>query len=220
MRHDRLLRPFALGVALATGAALVSTPLGAQVMFFDSAKPITFEEEIARYLPGVANFRKGLDLYKKGQASAAIDAWQTSASWAMKDAQYNLGLAYFKGDGIAADRPRGLAWLALAAERRNPRLQASLAAAWDGASDAEHQQANAIWRDLRKEYGDDVALPKAKKRFETEIGQIADNQRVVSRTMGAMDGKAYREKLESLAEQNFGNGSAAEPDAAAKNDAG
>jgi len=213
MRNDRLLRPFALGVALATGAALVSTPLGAQVMFFDSAKPITFEEEIARYLPGVANFRKGLDLYKKGQASAAIDAWQTSASWAMKDAQYNLGLAYFKGDGIAADRPRGLAWLALAAERRNPRLQASLAAAWDGASDAEHQQANAIWRDLRKEYGDDVALPKAKKRFDAEVAQLSSragkgNGKMVSRTMGPMDVSEYREKLDALAEQNFGNGSA------------
>ena len=213
MRNDRLLRPFALGVALATGAALVSTPLGAQVMFFDSAKPITFEEEISRYLPGVANFRKGLDLYKKGQASAAIDAWQTSASWAMKDAQYSLGLAYFKGNGVAADRPRGLAWLALAAERKNPRLQASLAAAWDGASDAEHQQANAIWRDLRKEYGDDVALPKAKKRFDAEVAQLSSragkgNGKMVSRTMGPMDVSEYREKLDALAEQNFGNGSA------------
>jgi len=31
----------------------------------------------------------------------------------------------------------------------------------------------------------------------------------VSRTMGAMDGKAYREKLEALAVQNFGDGAAA-----------
>jgi len=222
MRIARLARssivPVAMAVALA--AASAAAPAGAQVMFFDSAQPIKLEEEIARYLPGVSFFQKGLDAYRKGQAAAAIDAWQSSANWAMKDAQYNLGLAYFKGTGVAADRPRGLAWLALAAERRNPTMQASLAAAWDGATDAEHQQANAIWRDLSKQYGDDVALPKAKKRFETEIGQIADNQRVVSRTMGAMDGKAYREKLESLAEQNFGNGSAAEPDAAAKNDAG
>jgi hypothetical protein len=103
-------------------------------------------------------------------------------------------------------------------------MQSSLAAAWDSATDAEHQQANAIWRELRTQYGDDVALPKAKKRFETELGQIAPNQRVVSRTMGAMDGKAYREKLESLAETNFGSGSASQSDgagdASAKNDGG
>ena len=224
MRTARLARSSMIALAFATLVPAASAPVVAQVMFFDSAQPIKLEEEIARYLPGVSFFQKGLDAYKKGQTAAAIDAWQSSAGWAMKDAQYNLGLAYFKGSGIAADRPRGLAWLALAAERKNPTMQASLAAAWDGATDAEHQQANAIWRDLKKQYGDDVALPKAKKRFETELGQIAPNQRVVSRTMGAMDGKAYREKLEAFAEKNFGDGSASDPGqgsaAAAKNDAG
>ena len=220
MRTDRHVRISAMSFLLAAGlAAVAAQPLPAQVMFFDSAQPIKLEEEIARYLPGVSYFQKGLDAYKKGQGAAAIDAWQTSAGWAMKDAQYNLGLTYFKGTGVAADRPRGLAWLALAAERKNPTMQASLAAAWDGATDAEHQQANAIWRDLKKQYGDEVALPKAKKRFETEVGQIASNQRVVSRTMGAMDGKAYREKLEALAVQNFGDDSAV-PSGEKGNDAG
>ncbi len=214
MRTARLVRSSMITLALAACVAVAPTPAVAQAMFFDSGQPIKLEEEIARYLPGVSYFQKGLDAYKKGQPAAAIDAWQMSASWAMKDAQYNLGLAYFKGSGVTADRPRGLAWLALAAERKNPTMQASLAAAWDGATDAEHQQANAIWRDLKKEYGDDVALPKAKKRFETELAQMTGSHagsgsaRVVSRTMGAMDSKAYREKLQALAEQNFGNGSA------------
>ncbi|HEX5121970.1 MAG TPA: hypothetical protein VFV97_01890 [Rhodanobacteraceae bacterium] len=221
MRTARLARS-SLIAALSAITFAVAPASRAQVMFFDSAQPIKLEEEIARYLPGVSFFQKGLDAYRKGQSAAAIDAWQSSAGWAMKDAQYNLGLAYFKGSGVAADRPRGLAWLALAAERKNPTMQASLAAAWDGATDAEHQQANALWRELKKQYGDDVALPKAKKRFETELGQIAPNQRVVSRTMGAMDGKAYREKLEGLAEKNFGSGSASDSGdgTAAKNDAG
>jgi TPR repeat protein len=211
MRIAPLARSSIIAVALAAALVASTAPAVAQVMFFDSAQPLKLEEEIARYLPGLSFFQKGLDAYKRGQTAAAIDAWQSSAAWAMKDAQYNLGLAYFKGSGVAADRPRGLAWLALAAERKNPTMQASLAAAWDSATDAEHQQANAIWRDLKKQYGDDVALPKAKKRFDTEVGQIANNQRVVSRTMGAMDGKAYREKLEALAGQNFGNGSGSDP---------
>ena len=205
MRTVRIARSSIIAAAL----VLAPAPLFAQVMFFDSAQPIKLEEEIARYLPGVSYFQKGLDAYKKGRVAAAIEAWQTSAGWAMKDAQYNLGLAYFKGSAVAADRPRGLAWLALAAERRNATMQASLAAAWDSATEAEHQQANALWRDLKKQYGDEIALPKAKKRFETESAQIPDNQRIVSRTMGAMDGKAYREKLEALAVQNFGDGAAA-----------
>lgn len=222
MRNVRFLRPAALGVALAMSGASLCTPLGAQVMFFDSAKPITFEEEISRYLPGVASYRKGLELYKKGQASAAVDAWQQSAAWAMKDAQYSLGLAYFKGEGVAADRPRGLAWFALAAERKSPRLQAALATAWDEASDAEHQQANAIWRELRKDYGDDVALPKAKKRYDAEIAQLESRAgkggaKMVSRTLGPIEVSEYREKLDALAQQNFGVASTSDATTAAAN---
>ena len=232
MRDDRWLRAAALATALTAciGSIVAPRPLGAQVMFFDSAKPITLEEEIARYLPGVSNFQKGLDYYRRGQSTAAMEAWEVSARWAMKDAQYNLGLAYFKGNGVPADRPRGLAWLALAAERKNPAVQASLATAWDSATEAEHQQANAIWCDLKKQYGDEVALPRAQKRFDTELGQLngsrvgSGNSKVVSRTMGTMDASAYRAKLKELAEQNFGaaSGSAAADsgDAAKGKDAG
>src|SRR4051812_37302965 len=205
MRTDRHVRIATMSFLLAAGLAAVALqPLSAQVMFFDSAQPIKLEEEIARYLPGVSYFQRGLDAYKKGQGASAIEAWQTAAGWAMKDAQYNLGLAYFKGDGIAADRPRGLAWLALAAERKNPALQASLATAWDSASDAEHQQANAIWRELKKQYGDDIALARARKHFDAALAQISGaragsgNARVMSRSMGAMDSTTYRERLKDL----------------------
>ena len=58
-----------------------------------------------------------------------------------KSPHHDYIFSYFKGNGVAADRPRGLAWLALAAERKNPQLQGALATAWDSASEAEHQQA-------------------------------------------------------------------------------
>ena len=99
MRIAPLARTTTIAVALAVAAA--ATPAAAQVMFFDSAQPIKLEDEIARYLPGVSFFQKGLDAYRKGRTDAAIDAWQSAAGWAMKDAQYNLGLAYFKGTGVA-----------------------------------------------------------------------------------------------------------------------
>ena len=212
-------RPGAAALAALCAAAAVCLPARAQFMGFDPGPQVTFQEEVSRFLPGVYYFQKGLDYYKKQQIPAAIQAWETAAGWAMKDAQYNLGLLYYKGDGVPQDRPRGLAWLALAAERKNPALQSSLAAAWDEASEAEHNGANAIWRDLRKQYGDEVALPRARKRFETELGQMSGsragsgNARIVSRSMGNMDSKTYRERLEALAEQNFGAGSGSSEDA-------
>ena len=215
MRSGLIRRRLVVAALIAIGiGASCPALVRAQVMRFDPGSPVSLQEETARFLPGVYYFQKGLDYYKQNQVSSAMDAWETAAGWAMKDAQYNLGLAYFKGaDGVKADRPRGLAWLALAAERKNPTLQASLATAWDSASDAEHQQANAIWRELKKQYGDDVALARARKRFETELNQVngsrvgSGNARVVSRTMGAMDADTYRERLKQLAEQNFGTAS-------------
>jgi TPR repeat protein len=212
-KHDPTTQPLIVAILMALfviGSAVPGAPICAQVMMFDSGSPVTFEEETARFLPGVYYFKKGVDYFKKGQAKAAMDTWEIAAGWAMKDAQYNLGLAYFKGSGIAADRPRGLAWLALAAERKNAALQTSLAAAWDSATGAEHEQANAIWRELKKQYGDDVALPRARRHFENELGQITGSRvgstsaKVVSRSMGKVDSATYKARLQELAEQNFG----------------
>ena len=225
MRIRPLGRKVLLCAVCAFGLGLAAT-LPAQVMRFDAGPPISVQEETARFLPGIYYFQKGLDYYKKGQGQAAVDAWLVSAGWAMKDAQYNLGLAYFKGGGVAADRPRGLAWLALAAERKDPTFQGSLATAWDSASDAEHQQANAIWRELKKQYGDESALPRARKRFDTEVGQLTGSHvgsgsaKVMSRTMGQMDSSSYREKLEELAQQNFGKSSASDAGAPESDKAG
>src|SRR6185312_159741 len=87
---------------------------------------IGLNEEEARFTPGLYYFHKGCDYYGRGDHEAAMHAWQVAAGWAMKDAQYDLGIAYFRGRGVAIDRPRGLAWLALAAERKDEAFVTSL----------------------------------------------------------------------------------------------
>jgi hypothetical protein len=89
-----------------------------------------------------------------------------SASWAYKPAQYNLGIMYFNGDGVAVDRPLGLAWLALAAERSEDVPYARARdAAYSEMTETEFARANELWRDLRKTYGDAVALRRAGNRW-------------------------------------------------------
>lgn len=91
-------------------------------------------EQESRFLPGAYYFTKGNEYLHRGDTAEAIRLWQISAGWAMKEAQYNLGIAFFKGEGVPQDRPLGLAWLALAAERKDPAFEESLAAAWDEAT--------------------------------------------------------------------------------------
>src|SRR4051794_39371365 len=69
MQNAVLVRPLSALMSLAAciAAASVSAPLMAQVMMFDSAQPISPQEETARFLPGIFYFKKGLDYHKKRQ---------------------------------------------------------------------------------------------------------------------------------------------------------
>jgi TPR repeat protein len=168
-------------------------------------------EQESRFLPGSYYFTKGNDYFRRDDPSSALHCWEIAAGWAMKDAQYNLGIAYFKGLGVPADRPRGLAWLALAAERKDAQFTESLAAAWDQVGPTEHDQANAIWRELRMRYADAVALPAAERRFNNEMAQITGS-RVgmpghvkVWTSKGMIDVATYRKDMQEAADVAFGH---------------
>jgi hypothetical protein len=91
--------------------------------------------------------------------------YETSASWAYKPAQYNLAVMYLKGEGVPVDKPRAMAWAALAAERGETDYVDAREVIYADLTKDEFAKANEIWRDLRKTYGDDVALERAKTRW-------------------------------------------------------
>jgi hypothetical protein len=208
-------RRTAVGAALAACFAMAGVPHTASAQF-STLKALStgggLHEEEARFLPGMYYFHKGCEYYQRGEVESAIHAWEIAAGWAMKDAQYDLGIAYFKGYGVAVDRPRGIAWLALAAERKDEAFETSLAAAWDEATPDEHNRANEIWRELAKQYGDAVTLPRAQNHFNAELNQITGSRvgmpghvTVWSRTKGNLDGANYKAEWQRLAARNFGN---------------
>jgi len=116
--------------------------------------------------PGEKFFYDAVRAYRKDDYSFAVNMYQVSSSWGYKPAEYNLGVMYTTGDGIAVDRPLGLAWLALAAERGDKDYVEARDRAYAAMSDEEYARANEIWRDLRKTYGDEVALRRAKNRWQ------------------------------------------------------
>jgi hypothetical protein len=120
-------------------------------------------EDAAR--PGKKFFLTGAYAYRNGDFKYAVDMYEVASSWGYKAAQYNLAVMYLKGDGIPVDRPRGMAWIALAAERGDPVYVQAREAVYADLSKDEWEQANAIWRELKKTYGDEVALARAKARW-------------------------------------------------------
>lgn len=112
--------------------------------------------------------------YGREQYRQTISMLEEAAYWANKDAQYVLGLAYSNGDmqGVPQNRPLGLAWFALAAERKNQQYVLAYAQARVKATPQELSQAQALWKEMRLKYSDNMAVPRVKRRFDNNIRDI------------------------------------------------
>lgn len=115
--------------------------------------------------PGEYYFQQGAHAFAKHDYRFAIQMYEVAASWAYKPAEFNLGVMYARGQGVAVDLPRAMAWMALAAERNEPRYVDAREAVYATLSTEQFAQANTIWRDLKKTYGDEIALRRAKARW-------------------------------------------------------
>lgn len=170
-------------IAVLAGCALLATaaPAGAQATGSDtttlaapdfdsgvSARRLSdssFNTPAADGRPGVKFFVLGVQAFRKGDYAHAADMYKVAASWAYKPAEYNLGVMYFKGQGVPVDRPRGAAWMILAAERGTLAYVKARDQMVTLLSDAQFARTDALWGQLRQTYGDHVALRRAKAQW-------------------------------------------------------
>ena len=129
---------------------------------------------LERFLPGEYYFCDAARDYWAGNMGRAVQILGYSAEWANKPAQYALGVMYFNGDRIPMNRPLGIAWLAIAAERHDPQYEAVFVSAYKSATAEERKQANAYWRNMRPVYSDKVAAVRAIKRYNRAMSPIYD----------------------------------------------
>jgi Sel1 repeat len=115
--------------------------------------------------PGEVFFLRAAEAVRRHDYAFAIQMYEVSASWAYKPAEYNLGVMYARGQGVEIDLPRAMAWMALAAERNEKHYVDAREAIYASMSKEQFEQANVIWRELKKTYGDEVALARAKRRW-------------------------------------------------------
>jgi TPR repeat protein len=115
--------------------------------------------------PGEYYFKIGARAFQKNDSKFAVEMYEVAASWAYKPAAYNLGVMYARGQGIPVDYPRALAWMALAAERGEERYVAARNVVQAQLTAEQVEQARLIVEELKKTYGDEVALRRAKARW-------------------------------------------------------
>ena len=77
--------------------------------------------------PVLANeTQKALNAINRGDYKTAIDIWQNLANRGNNAAQFNLGLMYFKGDGVKQNLSKAAKWFRLAATQGNAEAQLNL----------------------------------------------------------------------------------------------
>jgi hypothetical protein len=124
---------------------------------------------LERFLPGEYYFCAATQAFWSGRQDHAIEMMLDAARWGSKPAQYALGIMYFNGDRVAANRPLGLAWLALASERHDPQYEPAFVSAYGKSSEQQRAQANVLWQTMKPIYSDDVAATRALTRFKREM---------------------------------------------------
>lgn len=72
---------------------------------------------LAVALPARADFETGVAAARAGDYAGALREWRPLAESGNRDAQFNLGLLYENGLGVARDDAEALAWYRRAAER-------------------------------------------------------------------------------------------------------
>lgn len=177
-----------------TGALFLALGLlGASVCA--QAQPFHFAE----HTPGYRLFAEGNRFYNTGWYFQARHRFEKAAFWADKMAQHNLGVIWYRGDGVESDPARAWAWFELSAERGYPEFVGIADAVWDELGPAQRQRGRRILDELMPRYGDAVAVPRTSKRMERERGDVVGshlgfvgNVRIYDpATVGARSGEEY-----------------------------
>ncbi len=77
-------------------------------------------------MPAHADFRSGVDAFKRGNYAVAKAEFEVLAKQGMAAAQTNLGLIYSKGYGVPINKAEAVRWYLLAAETDHPIAQNNL----------------------------------------------------------------------------------------------
>ncbi len=72
------------------------------------------------------DYQRGVDAFAEGDYTAAADIWLTEAYEGSDDAQFNIGVLFLEGKGVARDRNEAVFWFTRAAESGHMEAQYNL----------------------------------------------------------------------------------------------
>ena len=112
------------------------------------------------YHPDLRHRRDGFLALERGAHDFAERYFRKAARFSDKPSQAMLAEMYWRGEGVAQDRPLAYVWMDLAAERGYPNFIAFREHYWAALSEAERTRVGEIGPAVYAEYGDAAAKPR------------------------------------------------------------
>ena len=101
-----------------------------------------------------ADFRSGAEAYRRGKDVTALQEFWTLAHQGHAGAQFNLGVLYARGRGVAQDFSQAARWYRLAAENGHALAQCNLGVLYeDGTGVLQNDEEASRWYRLAAEQG-------------------------------------------------------------------
>ncbi|MEO7072033.1 MAG: hypothetical protein ABI300_03260 [Rhodanobacter sp.] len=114
--------------------------------------------------------------YQDGDKHATEGLLLKAASYADKPAQAMLAAMYWNGDGVAKDRPRGYAWMDLAADHGYKDLLVQREHYWAQLGAAERELAVSAGRQIYAGYNDSAGLRKLDQALKRAADQATGSR--------------------------------------------
>ena len=126
--------------------------------------------------PDIRWRREALHAFHHKRYDEAHTMFRRAASYADKASMAMLAEMYWKGLGVAQDKPIAYAWMDLAAERMYPNFTILRERYWRELSQAEQDAAIERGQALLAEFGDDAAKPRLERILRTEGRKVTGSR--------------------------------------------
>ncbi len=126
--------------------------------------------------PDIRWRREGLHAFHHKRYDEAHAMFLRAAHYADKASMAMLAEMYWKGLGVARDRPIGYAWMDLAAERMYPNFTILRERYWSELDQAEQAAAIERGQAWLAGYGDDAARPRLERILRTEGRKVTGSR--------------------------------------------
>ena len=151
---------------------------------------------------GAADFKTGYMAYQRGDFAAAAQEWLVLAKAGHTKAQYNLGILFDQGKGVAQDRETAVKWWRQSAESGFRLAQHNLANAYiAGDGVAQSYKDAVLWLERASEAGLNRSRYTLGKMYHYGLGVAADAKRAAALYQAAAEtGQSAGSILEAVGE--------------------